>query len=441
VPCYRRALELDPGHRDAAHNLAAALNNLGGACRRAGAPEAAERCYRAALTVAPRRYESWYNLGNVLNECGRFEEAIRCFERSLEIHPGHAKSHYNITLSRRYHDSCHPDRGRIEGLLARDDLPRSDRVRLEFALGKLLDDAGEYDAAFRHYHTANGLAGVRLDRDGQRRFFERLFAVFRPELFDAFAGAGSASECPVFIVGMPRSGTSLVEQIVSAHPEVAGAGELSAAGEIAAALSDTTGTGRPYPSSVGSLDRRTIAALGGRYLRALCSVSPNAARVTDKMPTNFLHVGLMRLLFPRARFIHCVRDAADTCLSCYFQNLPEEHAFAFDLGDLGFFYGLYRRLMAHWRRVLPGGIHEVRYEDLVGHTERSARALVAACGLDWDPVCLEPHRNPRAVKTASSWQVRQPVYGTSVARWKRYEAHVGELLEALDGRAAARPES
>ena len=229
---------------------------------------------------------------------------------------------------------------------------------------------------------------------------------------------------------MARSGTSLVEQIVASHPLARGAGELTKIADLITAFERTAG---PYPDSAAALDAKTSHRLATAYESHLCRVAGgNAARLTDKMPANFMHLGFIALLFPRARIVHCLRDPLDACLSIYFQRFRHGNDYAYDLADIGFFYRQYQRLMDHWRRVLPLAIHEVRYEDLVADPDGQVRALIEFLGLPWDEHCLVHHRSRRAVQTASAWQVRQPIYASAIGRWRHYEKHLGPLKQALE---------
>jgi hypothetical protein len=235
----------------------------------------------------------------------------------------------------------------------------------------------------------------------------------------------------VFIVGMPRSGTSLVEQILASHPNVFGAGELRDLQRLAEELPARVGAKEAYPACLVRLDGSAACALADEYLERIGRRSGAALRVTDKMPLNFLHLGLIAALFPRARIVHCIRDPLDVCVSCYCQDFQGGPNFLWDLTDLGKFHGEYERLMAHWGSVLPLPILEVVYEELVDNLEAVSRRLISFCGLDWDDRCLAYHQNARAVRTASLVQVRQPVYKSSVGRWRHYAPHLRPLLEAL----------
>ncbi len=425
IACYRRALELAPG-------LVEALVNLGSAYHLKGDLESAVTSCQKALEIKPESTEARFNLGNILQEQGDFDGARVQYESVLRLDPYHAKTHYNLSLSRKYTSSDSSHGERIASMLNKPDLSEKDRIYLQFALGKISSDCGSYDDAFKHYREANQMARPAFNREGHARYITRVVETYAPEFFKLKGFGGSDSERPVFVVGMPRAGTTLVEQVISSHPRIEGAGELSDLDMIGANLPKTLSVSRPYPDCIAWLDERTARALAESYLERLRLVSESALRVVDKMPTNYLHLGLIAVLFPRARIIHCQRDPMDVCLSCYFQYFSTQLNFTFDLVDLGFYYRQYERLMAHWRRVLPVPLLEIRYEDLVQNHEEISRRLVDFCGLEWDERCLEFYNNRRPVKTASSWQVRQPIYATSVARWKPYERYLESLREALE---------
>jgi hypothetical protein len=230
---------------------------------------------------------------------------------------------------------------------------------------------------------------------------------------------------------MPRSGTSLVEQILASHPDIYGAGELMLMADTAEKFFKSNNQSS-YPETLGSTSSDKLKACGGVYAQELRSRSTSATRITDKMPGNFEFIGLIKLILPNARIIHCCRSAEDTCLSIYKNYFSSRgHYYAYDLAELGLYYRGYNGLMAHWRRLFPDFIYDIHYEEIVASNEQQARALIAHCGLDWDPACLDFHATPRSVKTASAAQVRQPIYDSSVAAWKRYESWIGPLLDAL----------
>ena len=308
----------------------------------------------------------------------------------------------------------------LERRVAAVDLNPRERALLLFELGHLYDHLGAYDTAFARFQTANRLRRPAFDRAGFARLIEGLIAAGSDGV-----QATNRSTVPVFIVGMPRSGTSLVEQILASHPAVFGAGELNDLPRLVAEISPG------YPGGLTELTAADLDRSAERHLARLASLGHGAERVTDKLPGNFLHLGIIARLFPGARIVHCLRDPLDTCLSCYFHDFGGIHPYAYDLGDLGFAYRQYECLMDHWRSTLPLPILEVRYEDLIADQEGMSRALVAFVGLDWRDECLQFHRTPRLVHTASYDQVRRPLYTSSVGRARHYYPHLGRLVEAL----------
>ncbi len=398
--------------------------------------EATAACRRAAA-IAPDLPAAQVNLGICLLAEGDDAGGKACFRRALAADPGNVEALYNLVVSGA--EEADGDLlSEIERRLGDPGLAPSEAAQLHFAAARLRDDAGDVDGAFDHYRRGNALrrAERRFDAGELERGIDRLIRVFDRAFFAERRAWGDPSERPVFVVGMPRSGTSLVEQILASHAQVHGAGELPEIGRLVASLPETVGSGAAYPEAVGEMDLATSRRVAARYLGALEALDGAAARVVDKMPSNFLHLGLIALLFPGARVVHCRRDPRDTCLSCYFQNFRNPQPFAYDLGDLAVYHRQYERLMAHWRAVLPIRIFDVRYEDLVGRQEETTRALVSAIGLDWDPACLAFHETDRPVLTASFAQVRRPIYSGSVGRWRRYAAHLGPLLDSLGDPAA-----
>src|SRR5260370_15553807 len=304
-------------------------------------------------------------------------------------------------------------------------LDDDDRLFLHYAIGKMLDDFGEYREAMRHFDQANGIRrrNASFDRELFSGHVDWVMQRFTPTYFAAHADFAVDDETPILIVGMPRSGTTLGEQILSSHRQIAGGGEL------------VFWTRRAASWGVSSATYLTSASahhMAGDYLAMLRRIGPSAARVTDKVPFNLFQLGLIHLLLPKARIIHCRRHPIDTCLSMYFTNFKEKFEFVSDKGDLAFAYPQYPRLMDHWREVLPSDrFVEVDYESLIADRQTLTPRLIAFTGLDWHDACLAPARNKRTVITSSVWQVRQPVYATSIARWRHYEPWLGELRQLL----------
>jgi tetratricopeptide (TPR) repeat protein len=359
-------------------------------------------------------------LGSVLSELGRFEEARACFERTVTLAPMLAGSYYDLVR-------CRPiktdDQGLIEQMqaaLATPGLEPGQRLRLHLAIGKSAEDLGDYALAMRHFDAADNV------RRGTRTFdaaefdleIDRLIARCTPEYIARTRELGSGDATPVLILGMPRSGTTLVEQIISMHSEVGAGGELNFWNERGAA----------WHRSADEDESAFLAKAAADYLGVLRGIAPKAARVTDKMPFNFLWAGLIHVAFPRATIIHCRRAAVDTALSIHQTFFHPTLAFPTGGAELVAYYRSYQRLMSHWRSVLPADrFIEVDYEELTRAPEPVVRRMIAACGLTWNDACLRPETNPRAVKTPSKWQTRQPIYRTSVERWRRYEPWLGAL--------------
>jgi tetratricopeptide (TPR) repeat protein len=416
--CFRRAIALNASLTRAHYGLATRLHL-------AGEMEAAIESYREALAVSPGEKLLWNDLGRAMRGLGRFEEAGEAFRRALEIDPDFADAYRNLATCRQL-TANEAEIARLTALAARDDLPVEERAAAGFAIGKALDDADRFDEAFAAYEQANRLyrnartlAGDRFDARLLQREVDDAIARYGPDYFGSVAGWGSVSELPVFIVGMPRSGTSLVEQIAASHSLVFGAGELRDIGELAAQLGTATGVADAQRLAEAHLAR--LRALGG-----------GAERVIDKMPDNVFKLAAVATLFPGARIIFCRRDPRDICLSCYFQKFTAgQLTFSYDLADCARRYRETERLAAYWRRVLPLRMIEIEYEALVAHLEGEGRRLIDFLGLDWEPACLDFHRTQRIVTTASGWQVRQPLYDRSVARWRHYEQHLGPLFAAL----------
>lgn len=391
LAAFRKAADLNPGHAEARLDLAAALFRLGRA-------EEALEAYREAGAISVAAARARDGLGVVLLAVGRLVEARAAFREALDLDPHLAVTWYNLSSAGEKFTPA--DQAAMEGLLKQESLPDKGRSALHFALGDLHDRAGRLAEAFEHYRQGNELRHRSFDADGHDRRVEAIVAAFPAGAFAGWTREG-ASELPVFVVGMPRSGTSLVEQIAASHPMVFGAGELDA---------------------VAGLEPDGAAA----HLARLQALAPWAARVVDKTPNNFLHLGAIARMFPGARVIHCRRDARDTALSCYQQNFAAGHAWTARMAGIARYHAAYLRLMAHWREVLPLPLLEIAYEDLVAEPEGQSRRLVEFLGLPWDPACLEFHKTERLVRTASAAQVRQPIHGGSVGRWKAYAPFVSD---------------
>jgi len=425
------------GHRDAAISCfrRAASNGDNSSFARLGKARAllaedrnqeAEQVLRKTLARDPGNAMAHDLLGDLLAEFGRFDEARACFHRAITIAPLLAGSYYELVR-------CRPitsdDKGLLERMEAALDTPgleAAQRLRLHLAIGKAAEDLGDYALAMRHFDSADAVrrGSAPFDSAAFSSEIDRLIARCTREWIARAAEHGSPDATPVLILGMPRSGTTLVEQIVSMHPEAGAGGELHFWNQCGAAWRRSGAAGNEAPF---------LARAARDYLSVLRAIAPKAARVTDKMPFNFLWAGLIHVAFPRATIIHCRRAAVDTALSIHQTHFHPGLAFPTGGAELVAYFGGYQRLMDHWRSVLPRDrFLEVDYEDLTRAPEPVIRRIIAACGLAWHDACLRPECNPRAVRTPSKWQTRQPIYRTSVARWRRYEPWLGPLRALVD---------
>src|SRR5882672_7565797 len=401
----------------------------------------AELVLQKTLALDPNNAMAHDLLGSLLSEFGRFDEARECFESAIAIAPLLAGSYYDLVRSRRVTRDDDSLVQRMEVALATPGLEAAQRLRLHLAIGKAADDLGDYALAMQHFDAADAVrrGAVAFDSAAFSIEIDRLIARCTPELIALAPELGSRDATPVLILGMPRSGTTLVEQIVSMHPEVGAGGELNFWNERGAAWhrSDAHGNaadGNEIPFvATEFLAKDFLAEAAADYLGVLRAIAPKAARVTDKMPFNFIWAGLIHLAFPRAIIIHCRRAAVDTALSIHQTHFHPGLAFPTGGAELVTYFRDYQRLTDHWRSVLPADrFIEVDYENLTSAPEPVIRRIIAACGLAWHDGCLRPESNPRAVKTPSKWQTRQPIYRTSVARWRRYEPWLGPLRALVD---------
>ena len=424
--CYEHALAVDPG-------LADACNNMGFTLQALGESKAAIACYERALSADSGFAEAANNLGNALKECGQFERALASYDHALAIRPGYPQAHFNRAEMKTF-GSTDPDLQALERLAAASEqLPAAEAPFVHFALAKALDDIHEVDRAFHHLLCGNRLKRRQLDYDegALTDFYRRVRQVFDREFFERRAGVGNASQTPIFVVGMPRSGSTLVEQILSCHPQVQSAGERPdleriIVRELNACASDV------YPESVLRATSTDLLRIATAYLAGRPVVRPGCSRIVDKLPGNFMHIGLIRTVLPNARIIHVLRDPLDTCLSCFFKLFREGQQFSYDLAELGRYYRRYGELMQHWRDVLPeGALCEVSYERLIADLPAEARRMIRYCGLTWDERCVDFHTATRVVQTASAVQVRKPLFSSSVRRSDRYIEHLQPLIAAL----------
>lgn len=388
-------------------------------------PSEAHELVKRAIDLQPRNSYIHCLSGTILMQLGKFHDAATAFDEAMVFNHGQIAAYHGLAQIKKLTASDRPLLARMEWMLGEYDLAEDEQSELHFALGKGYDNLGEYGKAIEHYDQGNCIKhrDTSFDHAGHELVADRVIARFTADFFALNAASGSSWEVPILIFGMPRYGTTLVEQIISSHPEVAAGGEL-------AYWSRTTASFRG--NAAGAIDPAWVDEVVRDYRTLLANVSPTARRVTDKSLNNFLFMGLIHAALPRARLIHCRRHPVDTCLSIYFQSFARRMDFAYDRSDLVCAYRQYLKLMAHWRSVLPKDrFLEIQYEELVADREAMTRKIIDFCGLEWNDACLHSERNPRSVQTASVWQARQPVYRTSVARWRRYEKWLGVLRDLL----------
>jgi len=412
-------------------DFAEAHYNIGNACRELGKPEKAAESYRNAIARNPGFADAHQNLGNILKELGEADEAMKAYRTALQIKPDFTSVYRQLTSIKRF-DEYSDDVRRMEKLYNQPSLESEQRMHICFALGKAFEDLRKFDVSFQYLQEGNRLKRetYHYTLSEEKNAINKLQKVFDARLFDRLSPSGFPDKTPLFILGMPRSGTTLVEQILASHPVVFGAGELKHLAEVIKKI---------YAES-GTLDLNCFAdstpdeflELGREYASLLRQHSETARHITDKMPQNFLSIGIIKLILPEAKIIHCRRNPMDTCFSIYKNYFTEEHNYAYDLVELGEYYKLYSGLMEHWHRVLPGFIYDILYEELIADQETQTRRLLAYCDLEWDDACMSFHKAKRQVKTASNAQVREPIYSSSVQRWECYKKDLQPLVEVLD---------
>jgi hypothetical protein len=398
--------------------------------------------YRHALAIKPDLADADNNMGNVLKELGQLQQAQEAYLEAIRLDPNIAGVYVNLADSKKFAPGD-PHLAAMEAMAAKaDGLSKTDRMQLDFALGNAYGDLKDYGRSFTHLLAGNASKRSTISYDEASNFalFDRIEAVFTGELIAQKSGGGDPSRMPIFVLGMPRSGTTLIEQIIASHPMVRGAGELQTFNDVVLTVRGPDGNTIPYPNFVPALDASALRQIGAGYVAAVRDLAPSGERVTDKMPSNYYFAGLIHLALPNAKIIHSARDPVDTCISCYSKLFTAEQNHSYDLAELGRYYKRYERLMQHWHRVLPAGsILDVRYEDVVANLKKQARRIIEHCGLPWDERCLSFHETDRPVRTASATQVRQPIYQSAVGRWRSYQEHLGPLLGVLGIAASGGP--
>jgi tetratricopeptide (TPR) repeat protein len=428
-----QALQLLQTGLEHAPDSAQAWCLLGSLAAEQGEAERAEQSFQRALGLQPGFAEARVGLASLALEQGRAPEAIALLEQALAEAPDSHGAHYHLAQARKARPGD-PHLAKMQALLdASGQASPGRRIALHYGLGKGYDELGDYARAFAHFEQGAQLKRATFDYSSEADE-ARIGAIidhFDAPRLRALEGQGDPSALPIFVLGMPRSGTTLTEQVLASHPQVTGAGELHDLMQLLQRPLPGAAE-RPYPENLAKAQAGDLAALGREYLARLRRHGPASTRITDKLPANYMAAGLIPAMLPGARIIHVRRDPVDTCLSCFTRLFSEHQEATYNLVELGRHYRHYARLMEHWHQVLPTGhLLEVRYEDLVADLPGQTARLLAFCGLPWDDACLAFHRHERSIRTASVTQVREPLYSSSVQRWRHYEAHLGPLLEAL----------
>ncbi|HYQ72842.1 MAG TPA: sulfotransferase, partial [Gammaproteobacteria bacterium] len=491
IDAYKMLLRIDANHFGGLNNYGALLTNTGGAeeaitvlmqalginqnsvetltnLARAqvliGAHEMAIKHLQKALSLRPDFLDAYMELAWAFRLEGKYDNALQSFSKALELSPGNSRAQvgkakileiigrrqeaYDIILPyikakkpealpvyydlSTYFGEHEQAAGLMLEFLENDNVNTLGTSPIHFRLGNYFDKTGDFPAAFRHYREANTLSNKSFSIEDTERRFQAITECYSHDFLTDMPHSGNPSELPIFIVGMPRSGTSLVEQIIASHPDIHGLGETTNIENIARQLSVMTGSGQ-YPDFIRNLSSTSLDKVSLNYTDRLAKVSPEAMRVTDKMPHNFVFIGFIYQLFPNSRIIHCKRNPLDTCLSCYFSEFASNfHNYTYDLENLAAYYRLYQNMMNHWNSVFPGRIYDISYESLVSDQEHETRKLLEFCGVEWSDQCLDFHRSERVVNTISYNQVRQPMYKKSVNRWKNYESYLAPYLDLLD---------
>lgn len=421
----RKVLKIDPEHIEAQSLLAGVLME-------GGQGQKAEEAFKQVLKIKPDHQGALSGMGTLLMEQGDLKAAEKMFNKALELD---AESIVAITslaqVKKAKKGDFHVEA--LESFLAnKPHLSRKKKMSIHFALGKCYDDMKDADKAFPHFAEGCRLKRSSIDYSAtmHTQMIQHIKNVFNEDFFKRFNNVGCDSNVPIFVLGMPRSGTTLTEQIIASHPDVYGAGELPEMTRLSHLPAN--GSNAPYPANMAAYAKKDFKALGEQYVKSVLERSSNALHVSDKMPANFLYLGLIHTILPNAKIVHIKRNPVDTSLSCFTKIFNRGQSFSYDLKELGEFYCDYVDLMAHWKKVLPAGsFYEVQYEDLVADNENQARALISFCGLSWNDACLESHKTERNIRTASVTQVRQPIYSSSVERWRPYEAYLQPLLDVL----------
>ena len=429
VKCFNEALRINPADKKAYQGLGRVRNEQGNMAQAVSA-------YQKAIAIDPLNEEFYEELGKTLSDHGEIEKAVSAYRKAVEINPENTVAYRGLTKHKKFME-YDADIKAMESLFSKKELPHEDSIDLAFALGKAYEDLGNFDKSMEFVTKAARLKRSSYDYSNSesKQQFDKIKEVFSADFFSKHPDTGSPDQTPIFILGMPRSGTSLVEQILASHADVFGAGEINDLAIVFESITKPVDKEplRKFPDGLTGLDGRALADLGNQYVTRIRRYSNDAKFITDKMPHNFLRIGLIRAILPNARIIHCTRDPMDTCLSIYKTYLVKGHRYSYDLSELGQYYRMYLELMDFWKDTLPGFVYDQNYEELVKSPKQQVQNLLRHCDLPWDNACLDFHQTRRRIGTASSAQVNRPIYDNSVNLWTRYEKHLGPLKTAIYG--------
>ncbi len=460
VNLYQQVIEISPNNLDALHYLglifvetdqpdtaipllskAASIKNndpdmfynLALAHQKAQDITTAIYFYQQAIELKPDFALAYNNIGVAFQHTGDLTQADIHLKTAFTISPRCIEAHYNYAQSHKFTTNDNDYISSVKKLLAEDKLSTQEKIKLNFALGKIHDDIADYQTAFRYYQTGNSLKYQGYNIEQFSQYVDQLVSTYTPEVMTKLTSRQEKKSLKkfIFIVGMPRSGTTLIEQVISRHQAVFSAGEIGFIGNIVDELPEIMQSKQNYPNCVNHITHNHIAIISSAVYREIKKMNIPEFNITDKSPTNFLHIGLIKILFPESIIIHCNRNPLDTALSCFFQNFEKQHQYSYKLKTLALFYNEYVRLMQHWKSLLKNQIYEVNYEKLVSDQLTESKKLIAACDIPWDDKCLTFYQSHSQVSSASKWQVRQPIYQTSVEKWRNYEDYIGELIEHL----------
>lgn len=425
---WKQALAISPRFLEAQMNLADSF-------QQAGKLEQAIDAYRRIIPDHGQVFVAKYQLANLLKSQGKFSEASDLYQQVMTQQPGYTQAHFSYSGIHRYQDRSDPHIGLMLELYQKDGLTDENRIQLAFALAKAFEDIEDYPEAFRFLKSGNDLRHKEFNYqiDSDEELIQSIIKSFSVEAISNVQITPETSNKPIFIIGMPRSGTTLVEKIIASHSDVYGAGELDYIFALGSRLFLKESLHFQF-DSLGSYPKHNFELVGKTYLEKIDLLDSKSRRMTDKMPFNMMMIGLIKIALPHAKIIHCVRDAKDNCLSIYKQNFTTgNYRFAYDLKTVGQFHNQYQLLMKHWHEVLPGEIYDLNYEALTQNPEVEMRKLIEACGLEWQEACLNFDKSAAVVKTASAYQARQPMYTSSVRLWEKYQKFLQPLLDELDG--------